>query len=168
MATTWVGGTMFSMLVIVPTWNASLPESLTALFIETEYGRNIWNFFGPPWMIARNLPVVLALAAGWHLRTHRKLLLFVAGCAVCGVAGTLIWIYPINDVLFFKAGFGLSTDELRELANRWIWADRLRFAVGVTSFVVLLRAFSLPLVPSDVSTGEGRERLTTTHRSNNS
>ncbi len=153
MATTWVGGTLFGMLVIVPTWNDSPPESLRALFLQTEYSRHIWNFFGPPWMAARNLPVLAALAAGWHLPAHRRLLLFVAGCGVCGVVGTLVWIYPINDVLFFQAGGGLPREEVRVLANRWIWADRVRFAAMAVSFIALLRAFSLPVPASRPSAG---------------
>lgn len=145
MATTWVGATLFGMLVVVPTWNASPPESLRTFFLQTEYSKNIWNFFGPPWMMARNLPVFATLAAGWHLRQQRRLLLFVASCSVCGVVGTLVWIYPINDVLFFQAGGDLPVEEIRALANRWIWADRIRFGVGVASFLALLRTFSLPL-----------------------
>ncbi len=149
MASTWVGGSLFGMLVLVPTWNASPPESLRALFLNTEYSSHIWNFFGPPWMLARNLPVLAALAVGWHLRPQRRLLLLVAAWCVCGVVGTLVWIYPINDILFFKAGGDMPTDEIRALANRWIWADRLRFLVGSASFVALLRAFSLPLPTSE-------------------
>lgn len=145
MATTWVGGSLFGILVLVPTWNASPPESLRTFFLQTEYSQHTWNFFGPPWMVARNLPVFAALAAGWHLRQHRRLMLFVGAWSVCGVVGTLVWIYPINDVLFFKAGGDLSREEVRALANRWIWADRIRFALGAASFFTLLRAFSLPI-----------------------
>ena len=72
MWTTWVGGTLFHMLVIVPTWNESPPESLRTLYLDTTYGSHIWNFFGPPWMLAAsNLPVMAALIAGWHLRPRR-------------------------------------------------------------------------------------------------
>lgn len=148
MLTTWVGGTLFHMLVIVPTWNASPPESLRSLYLDTTYGRNIWYFFGPPWMIARNLPVLAALIAGWHLRAHRRLVLYAAVCTVLGVVVTIIYIYPINDILFVKAGGDLSKQEVLTLADRWILADRVRFAVMVTAFLAILRAFSLPL-PTD-------------------
>ena len=148
MWSTWVGGTLFHMLVIVPTWNASPPESLRSLYLDTEYGRHIWNFFGPPWMLARNLPVLAALAVGWHLRTHRWLLLFAAACLVSTVIGTLVFIYPVNYVLFFQAGGDLSREEVRTLADRWILADRVRFVVGVVAFLAILRAFSLPIPTS--------------------
>ncbi len=145
MWSTWVGGTLFHMLVIVPTWNASPPESLRTLYLDTAYGGNIWNFFGPPWILARNLPVLAAFAVGWHLRAHRQLLLFAVICLVSATVGTLVYIYPINDVLFFKAGGDLSREEVRTLADRWIWADRVRYAVGVAAFLAILRAFSLPV-----------------------
>jgi hypothetical protein len=64
MWTTWVGGALFHMLVIVPTWNESPPESLRTLYLDTTYGSHLWNFFGPLWMLARNLPVMAALIAG--------------------------------------------------------------------------------------------------------
>jgi hypothetical protein len=31
----WVGGTLYQMVVIVPIWNASPPESLRAFFLGT-------------------------------------------------------------------------------------------------------------------------------------
>ena len=34
--TTWVGGTLYQMLVIVPLWNASPPESVRAFFQGTD------------------------------------------------------------------------------------------------------------------------------------
>jgi len=68
---TWVGGTLYQMLVIVPMWSASPPESVQAFFGGTDYNRTIFNFFGPRFMIARSLPLVLALLVGWHRPKHR-------------------------------------------------------------------------------------------------
>src|ERR671910_2156365 len=75
-----VGGTLYQMLVIVPMWSASPPESVRAFFLGTRYNETIWNFFGPPFMAARLLPFVGALIFGWHLSNHRPWLL-VAGAA---------------------------------------------------------------------------------------
>ncbi len=52
------------MLVIVPLWSASPPETVRAFFQGTDYNRTIFNFFGPPFIVARNVPVVAALLAG--------------------------------------------------------------------------------------------------------
>ena len=145
MSSTWIGGTLFHMLVIGPTWNASPPESLRTLYLETEYGQHIWKVFGPPWLLARNLPVVAALVVGWHLRAQRWLLLFVTACQILGVVATLVYIYPINDILFFHAGGDLPREEVRALAGRWIFLDCVRYAVGVVAFLALLSAFTLPV-----------------------
>jgi hypothetical protein len=72
--TTWVGGTLYQMLVIVPLWSASPPESVRAFFQGTEWNRTIFNFFGPSFIAARNVPVLAALIAGWHLPQHRRAL----------------------------------------------------------------------------------------------
>ncbi len=68
---TWVGGTLYQMLVIIPIWNASPPESVRAFFQGTDFNRTIFHFFGPPFMLVRSLPVLGALLTGWHLQQHR-------------------------------------------------------------------------------------------------
>jgi hypothetical protein len=147
---TWVGGTLYQMLVIVPMWSASPPESVIAFFQGTDYNRTIFHFFGPPFMVARNLPVLAALVAGWHLPRHRRaLLIAVAAFTVFGVIFTFLYVYPINAVLFEEAGAGRSASEIRELASAWILRDRIRFAVGLIGFAAVLHAFRLPLRPAD-------------------
>ena len=37
----WFGGTIYQMLVVVPIWSDSLPESLHAFFRDTSYNHNI-------------------------------------------------------------------------------------------------------------------------------
>lgn len=140
---TWFGGTLYQMLVVVPMWSHSPPESVTAFFEGTRYNETIWNFFGPPFMAARNLPLLAALFLGWHSTEHRKwLLIAVAGMAF-GVIFTVLYVYPMNELLFTNAGRGLSAEDVSRLARDWIFADRLRFAVGTISFLAMLRALSL-------------------------
>jgi len=142
---TWFGGTLYQMLVVVPMWSASPPESVSAFFLGTEYNRTIFNFFGPPFMVARVLPVVIALALAWRLPRHRTALVVAVLCLIAAVVFTLTTIYPINAVLFEQAGADLPADEILELVHTWIWADRLRFGVGLIAFVALLHAFRIPL-----------------------
>jgi hypothetical protein len=52
-----VGGTPYQMLVIVPMWSASPPESVRAFFSGTRYNETIRNFFGPQYMAARLAPL---------------------------------------------------------------------------------------------------------------
>jgi hypothetical protein len=141
----WFGGTLYQMLVIVPMWSAAPPESVREFFHGTSYMKHIFNFFGPPYMVARVLPVLIALALAWHLPRLRRLLGLACVCLVATVVYTLAFIYPINEVLFFQAGGELAADEIRHMVSTWIWADRLRFGVGVIALVALLRAFRVPL-----------------------
>ena len=144
----WVGGTLYQMLVIVPLWNASPPESIRYFFLGTRYNQTIWNFFGPPWMVARMVPLVGALLFGWHLSSHRKWLLVTVICMAFGVVFTLFYIYPINNVLFLQAGGNHGAEEIRAMARQWIIADRVRFGVGCVGFLALLRALSIPFESS--------------------
>ena len=138
---TWFGGTLYQMLVVVPMWSAAPPESVREFFLGTTYTAHIFNFFGPPFMAARVLPVLVALALAWHLPRERLLLGVASACLVATVVFTLTYIYPINDVLVFQAGGDLGAEAVRRLATTWIWADRARFAVGIVAFVALLMAF---------------------------
>lgn len=101
---TWVGGTLYQMLVIVPMWSASPPESVRTFFRGTDYNALIFRFFGPPFMALRVLPVVAALWAGWRYPRHRNALLVASGGFLFAVILTLAYIYPINAVLFEQAG----------------------------------------------------------------
>jgi hypothetical protein len=142
---TWLGGTLYQMLVVVPLWSASPPESVRAFFTGTDYNRTIFHFFGPPFMAVRTLPLLLGLPLAWHRPAHRLPL----GIAATGVAlatiFTIVYVYPINDVLFAQAGGSGSPEQITAMVRQWIWADRLRFGVGVVVFICLLQAFRLPL-----------------------
>ena len=144
--TTWVGGTLYQMLVIVPLWSASPPETVRAFFQGTDYNRTIFHFFGPPFIVARNVPVIAALLAGWHLPRHRHALLIAVLCfTVVAPVYTLVSIYPINAVLFEQAGGTYPPEEIRAMARDWIVRDRLRFGIGLIGFSAILWAFRLPM-----------------------
>ena len=144
---TWVGGTMFNMLVVVPLWSASPPESVKAIFTDVGLNKTIWNFFGPPWMALRSVPLLAALIVGWPYLMHRRLLLVSVVITILAIAFTLIYIYPINAVLMGQPGHTAGPEGMRSLVRQWIIADRIRFIVMTVGFICLLRAFCLP-VPS--------------------
>jgi hypothetical protein len=141
----WLGGTLYQMLVIVPMWSASPPESVRTFFLGTQYNQNIGHFFGPPFMAARVLPLLIALALAWHLPQHRLALGIASLCIVAAVVFTVAYVYPINAVLFEQAGGNHSAAEIAAMVRRWIWADRIRFVVGIGAFIAILWAFGLPL-----------------------
>jgi hypothetical protein len=140
----WFGGTIYQMLVIVPLWSASPPESVRAFMQGTQYLRTVLHFFGPPFMALRAIPLLLGLIAGWHLTTHRVWLLLPVVCMAISVVMTFTYIYPINAVLFEQAGGNLSAIEIQALARRWIIADRVRLGIMAAGFISLLRALSIP------------------------
>ena len=149
----WVGGTIFSMTVVVPMWSEAPPQSVKEFFSETSFNKYIFNFFGPPWMAIRNMPVLIALLLGWSSKPHRQYLLITFVSLIIGVIYTFSYIYPINDVLMTKAGADKSPEEIRTMVDKWIFADRLRFAVMLIGYFFLLKAFRLPVpgnkIPSE-------------------
>ena len=141
----WAGGTLYQMLVVVPMWSANPPDSVHQFFQGTTYTETIHHFFGPPFMAARLLPTVTALLLAWHLPRHRAALGLAVACLLAAVLFTLFYIYPINEVLILQAGGDRSATEISRMVQTWIWADRLRFAIGLVALFALLRAFRLPL-----------------------
>lgn len=140
----WIGGTIFSISVVVPMWSESLPDSARTFFSETSFTKHIYNFFGPPWMVLRNLPLLLALFIGWKSFKHRFYLLVSSSILISAILFTVIYIYSINDELMLKAGINYSDDELTKMAIKWIWTDRIRFIVMASGYIFLLKAFKLP------------------------
>jgi hypothetical protein len=141
----WVGGTVFSMSVVVPMWSETPPESVKAFFGGTSFNKYIFNFFGPPWMVGRNLPILIALILSWNSRLHRRYLLITFITFIAGVLYTLFYIYPINEVLMMQAGGNHSAEEIQKMVKQWVVADRLRFVVGFIGYIFLLKAFRLPI-----------------------
>lgn len=141
----WVGGTVFQMLVVVPIWSASPPESVHAWFGSGAYMTTIYNFFGPLTQVARIVPLFALVAIAWPYAAVRPWLIVTGATILFGFVLTRAYVYPINDVLFAKAGEGLDADAVRALVMKWIWADRIRFAVMSGGYICLLRAFRLPL-----------------------
>ena len=96
-------------------------------------------------MAARTLPLLLAVALAWHRPAHRLPLLIAAAGVGLAAIFTIVYVYPINAVLFEQAGGSGSPEQIRAMVSQWIWADRTRFAVGGIAFLCLLWAFRLPL-----------------------
>jgi hypothetical protein len=141
----WAGGTVYQMAVIVPMWSASPPESVRAFFQGSAYTTTIGNFFGPVTQVARALPLFILVAAASRYANVRPWIVACAATMAFGLVMTRAYIYPMNAVLFEKAGGDLSADAIRALVHQWIFADRVRFAIMTSGYLCLLRAFSLPL-----------------------
>ncbi len=138
----WVGGTLFHILVVQPLWTGNPPASVHFFFTRTKFNETIWNFFGPPWMLARLLPLLLCIPLGWREAAGQKMYLLIAGiCWVFITVYTLAFIYPMNDILFTQAGANYPAAFIQELVKKWLLADRLRFVIGSAGYVCLLHVF---------------------------
>lgn len=137
----WVGGTIFSMSVVVPMWSSSPPDSVRFFFGKTTFNKHIWNFFGPPWMAIRSVPLFITLALGWNLRPQREFLLIAAACIFFGIIYTLAYVYSINNELMKKAGGDHTAAEIQSMVRKWIFADRLRFVIMLIGYIFLLMTF---------------------------
>jgi Domain of unknown function (DUF1772) len=95
--------------------------------------------------VGRALPLFLLAGLAWNFRNQRPWLLASAGTMLFGLVMTRAYIYSINDVLFTHAGGDLGAGAIRKLVERWILADRIRFAIMAGGYLCLLQAFRLPL-----------------------
>ncbi|MEO6219831.1 MAG: DUF1772 domain-containing protein [Ginsengibacter sp.] len=153
----FIGGTIFSMSVVVPMWSESPPESVKEFFGGTSFNKHIYNFFGVPWAPLRNLPVFFALLLGWYSKSHRLYLLITVISIIFSLVFTVAYIYPINDILMTQAGGNKSSEEIQVLVNKWIFSDRLRFAVVFVGYFFLLKAFRIPISQQKISKSNIRE-----------
>jgi hypothetical protein len=122
----WLGGTVFSMTVVVPMWSEAPPQSVKEFFGGTSFNTYIFNFLG------------------WYSKPHRRYLLITFISLLIGIIFTATYIYPINDILMTRAGGEHSPDEIRAMVDQWIFADRIRFVVMGIGYFFLLKAFRLP------------------------
>jgi len=85
---------------------------------------------------------------GWNLPAHRPFFSIAAICVTVGVAFTLTYVHPINEVLFGQAGGNRTDGEIRALLRRWILVDRARFLFMSVGYLALLRALSIAMPAS--------------------
>lgn len=146
----WTGGTVFMMSVINPQWSANPPQTVRHFFTQTGFNHYIWYFFGPPFMLLRSaLPQLLALMLGWKSALHRRYLLITFAGTVITILFTVLYIYHINAVLFEQAGGNCTAEEIREMVSKWLWCDRIRFAINLVGFYYLLKTFRLPFTGTE-------------------
>jgi hypothetical protein len=63
-----------------------------------------------------------------------------------GIILSITVVFPINEVIMAKAGRGQLPEEIKQMVQTWIQADRLRFVVIFVGYLFLLWAFRLPYV----------------------
>jgi hypothetical protein len=53
---------------------------------------------------------------------------------------TLLYFWPLNDVLLARDGQGVDTATLVSMARRWIIADRIRYCFRFAALLCILKA----------------------------
>lgn len=141
----WLGGTVFMMLVLNPLWAAAPPASVRAYWVDGRLFETIFNYFGPPWQVARLLPLIGACIACWPSPRHRRWLGMAVVAWSVGVAMTVTYIYPMNETLFTAAIDDVPDGAARAMTHTWLLADRARFAIMTVGILSVFQAFRLPL-----------------------
>jgi len=137
-----LGGKLFEFVVVMPSWAANPPESLTLMPYGPRYPFNPGDFFQPLGPVAL-VGCVGALYCGWHAPSRFKGLLWLQFAVLLLTAiatPTLFW--PIITDLY-RAGTGtapLSGSTLHVLISKWYWYDGIRTAFGILAFACSMHA----------------------------
>lgn len=139
----WFGGLIYEMVVILPLWSASPPESVQEWNARPQYVINPTRFYLPV-ALATILSAVAASIAGWNVPRSRRLWLVIAAvCAMTTLVFTIVFFFPRNEVLFRNQSSGLTGEEITAIAHGWIRANWLRVCIMAAGFFSALRALSI-------------------------
>ncbi len=138
----WIGGLMYEMVVILPLWSSSLPESVVEWNARPQFVVNPTRFFAPV-AITTVLSSLLGLILGWKSGNRRVWLVLSAICAVVTLAFTLIYFFPKNEVLFRNQFAGLSGEEVSIIARSWITGNWVRVCIMAVGFFAALRVYNV-------------------------
>ena len=150
-----VGGKLFDLRVLVGSWSASPPESLSLLPYGPRFPVDTGDFFFPI-SVALLVCSFGGLIAGWNTPSRFRILLAVpAVMLLVTLVFTVLWFWPANAALWAVARGAPNAmrdhAEVAELVRQWVRYDWLRVAVGLVGFVCSIRAISIPLPPPPVS-----------------
>lgn len=135
----WFGGLIYEMVVVIPLWSSSLPQSVIEWNSRPQYVTNPTAFHAPV-AVVTVLSSLLALMLGW--KTNRRIWLAVSAiCAVVVLGFTIIYFFPKNEVIFKNHFAGLSSEEISTIARSWITANWGRVILMALGFFAALRAY---------------------------
>ncbi len=146
-----LGGTIFSVMVEYPNWFADVPNSLEAT-------RNFYKVLHPGYFFQTVGPLTLLaglsfVIVGSRIKAARNLVLIALGIMVAIELLTFIYIYPRLGIMFGAEAASQSVDALRQAAQDFIFADRIRTCLSVLaavfSVVALFRFFRYRYAQAD-------------------
>ncbi len=136
------GGKMFEFVVVIPSWAANPPSSLSLMPYGPRYPFNPGDFFQPLGALAL-VGCIGSLICGWRTPAGYKVLLWVPFAVfliIAAVTPTLFWPM-IRDL--YRAGTGaapLSESALHGLVHKWLWYDALRAAVELPALFCIVQS----------------------------
>jgi hypothetical protein len=137
-----IGGNVFQMIVIDPIWSASPPESVRWVS-GTPLVSRLARFHANPLGLIGLLALLVSPLLAWDMPALRTWLLLAIAIQAVIILGTVLYVWPINKVLFEQTGEGFDAGTITTMARRWLLADRIRLVFRLASFLCLLRAMSL-------------------------
>jgi anthrone oxygenase-like protein len=160
---TWgilLGAKVFDLRVVVGSWSASPPESLSLLPYGPRYPVDTGQFFIPI-SVAVLLASFGALISGWKTppRYRMWLVLSAAMILVCLIF-TVVAFWPRNSALWAVANRSPTAiqdpAEVLRMVREWVTYDWLRVAMATVGFGSSVRAISVPIpAPDDLRAAQG-------------
>lgn len=147
MGAVMLGGTVYQMLVINPAWGGDLPGSLPRFFQGSQWPAAFARFWAHPVLSMYPLFLIGALTALWPDRRRRAWLLATLGLVVVVAVWTGVYFIPAIDVLFVRAGAGLTPAQITAQAGAWLFWDRIRFVLITAAWLTALEAYGAPRSP---------------------
>ena len=122
-----LGGVIFCVLVEYPNWFADVPSSLAA-------SRSFYKVFHPGYFFQTVAPLSFVagvgfLITGWRIAPVRNFVLISLAILVAAEFLTFFYIYPRLDVLFGPGLESTSIETLKQGAQQFTVADRIRTAM---------------------------------------
>jgi len=150
----WILGSLLGRLV-AQKWDGAMLYDVRDTGRALTYGvrRSVTNLdlqfhTDAPWLaeppeLVGLLCLIASIALYWKTRALRWWLLIALFAKVAISVGTILYVYPINDVLMVHHAANINPAAAVELTRHWLFADRVRFLIKVVGLLSLLRALQL-------------------------
>ncbi|HMW96457.1 MAG TPA: hypothetical protein PL002_05590 [Flavobacteriales bacterium] len=147
------GANVYELITEVPNWSSNVPESLIArrANITVTNPGHFFQTFSP-------LAILCLIASTILLRNRpkeaNKWLLISLGGIVIAEAFTGIYFMPRNFTLFLDPMDGVPVEALRAAASEWVAANKVRLALVLITWFVLLKAYAVVAIARHREVGQ--------------
>lgn len=138
-----MGAAAFESFVVTPLWAGSLPESVTNWNPVAQYAVNPGLYWSKGTLFYTVCTLLMIIAAWFAPAARRNLMLIAGTIALLIVLSTAFFFVPILMKTIAVRGAGSSGAEITQMANSWVNWNWLRFAAGLSAWLLAIRAVSL-------------------------